>query len=347
VSLTSKIQLSPFVSNFRIQPGQKNGHSRSVRSNGREGIDFVCCRICGERRRVISGRHLSKHGTDRETYMEEYGLSPDELIAKDFRRVQSSRGDFRPYSKRELIEAIKTAYKRNPRFLSGNVRKTHRQLYHQSLWLFGSWDDALRAAGLDPELRRRKSWNRESVVRKIRALRQKNVPLAANYVMKNHCSIFDAAMREYGSWSGALIAAGVIKNEIPRKTRLGLLRELRDLMEQSNAAIPEQLKIYLTHYFGSLRNAIAALNTDRKLLGGWSKRKIIAVLARMHRSKEKLNYARVRRDNTALVSAAEAYFKSWGRALYAAGIDPSQYFVHHRWRKPRATVRARLRTCSL
>src|SRR4030095_316258 len=50
--------------------------------DGDEGIDFVRCRICGDHRRVISGRHLSKHDTDRETYMREYDLSPDELIAK-------------------------------------------------------------------------------------------------------------------------------------------------------------------------------------------------------------------------------------------------------------------------
>ena len=33
--------------------------------DGTEGFDFVTCRICGERRRVISGRHLSKHDTGR------------------------------------------------------------------------------------------------------------------------------------------------------------------------------------------------------------------------------------------------------------------------------------------
>jgi hypothetical protein len=51
------------------------------------GIDFVRCRACGDHRRVISGRHLSKHGIDRETYMEEYALRPDELIAKDVRNA--------------------------------------------------------------------------------------------------------------------------------------------------------------------------------------------------------------------------------------------------------------------
>jgi hypothetical protein len=30
------------------------------------------CRLCGDHRRVISGRHLSKHGTNREEYMEEW-----------------------------------------------------------------------------------------------------------------------------------------------------------------------------------------------------------------------------------------------------------------------------------
>jgi hypothetical protein len=139
--------------------------------------------------------------------------------------------------------------------------------------------------------------------------------------MKHHQGAFDAALREYGSWSRALMAAGVINKAIPRKTRLGLLRELRDVMARSSAAIPEPLRVCLTHYFGSVRNAIAALKTDRKLLGGWSKTKITATLARMHRSKEKLGYTAVRRDSPALVSAAEAYFGSWGRAeKIASGV---------------------------
>ena len=56
--------------------------------------------------RVISGRHLSKHGTDRETYMAEHALSPDELIAKDFRVLRSSRPGFKPYGQTEWIGAI-------------------------------------------------------------------------------------------------------------------------------------------------------------------------------------------------------------------------------------------------
>lgn len=64
---------------------------------------------------------------------------------------------------------------------------------------------------------------------------------------------------------------------------------------------------------------------------GWSKSKITATLAHMHRSGEKLRYSTVRRDSPALLSAAEAYFGSWGKALHAAGIDPNLYFVYRKW----------------
>ena len=64
-----------------------------------DGIEFVRCRICGDHRRVINSQHLSKHDTDRGTYMEEYHLTPDELIAKDFRVLQSSRPGYYPIAR--------------------------------------------------------------------------------------------------------------------------------------------------------------------------------------------------------------------------------------------------------
>ena len=46
----------------------------------------------------------------------------------------------------------------------------------------------------------------------------------------------------------------------------------------------------------------------------------------MHKSRRALGYAAARRNNTRLVSAAEAYFGTWGNALHAAGMDPNLYF---------------------
>ena len=290
MSFTSRARLRRFASDSRRHPRQQNRLSRRTLSlNSGEGNEFVRCRICGDYLRVISGRHLSKHGTDRETYMEEYGLSPDELIAKDSRRLHSSRRDYRPYSKRDWIAAIKKVYKRNEHVFAGFLQEKHQQLYHQGTWLFGEWDKALRAAGFDPEqMRLRSFWDREKVILGIRALRKQNLPLYAKYVMKNHPNLFSGALRQYGSWNKSLVAAGI--TEISRKTRLGLLRELRDAVE-SGSDISQALRLEIAYYFGSLRNAKIAVKTDAKLLSGWSMSKIITVLGQMHRSKEKLNYA--------------------------------------------------------
>ena len=152
-------------------------------------------------------------------------------------------------------------------------------------------------------------------------LREKGVPLYPAYVLKHYPALFSAALRIFGSWANALIAAGLEVRDSPHDGRRGVLRALRDALEQhSENDLPEKLKLHAAYYFGSLRKAKAALKTDHRLLAGWSKAKIIAMIIQRHRSGKPLDYAAVRRDNPRLVSAAEAYFGSWGNALHAAGI---------------------------
>jgi hypothetical protein len=159
-----------------------------------DGIDSVRCRICGGRLRVISGLHLSKHDTDREAYMEEYGLTPDELVAKDFRIIQSSRRGYFPHGKSDWIAAIKKVYKRDLNITAGYLQQKYPHLYHQGVWIFGDWDKALRAAGFDPQrMRIRRSWDEETIIRGIRRMRKRNLPLYAKYVKKNHRSFPQSA----------------------------------------------------------------------------------------------------------------------------------------------------------
>jgi hypothetical protein len=191
--------------------------------------------------------------------MGEYGLNPDELIAKDSRRLHSSRRDYRPYNKRDWIAAIKKVYIRDEQVFAGFLQEKHQQLYHQGIWLFGAWDNALRAAGFDPEQARlRRFWDKEKIINELQRMRKRNLPLYANYVMKNYQNLFSGALRQYGSWNKALIAAG--NTEISRKTRLGLLRALRDAVE-SRSAISRALRSEIEYYFGSLGNAKIALKT--------------------------------------------------------------------------------------
>src|ERR1044071_2707678 len=128
---------------------RRNSSRRQL--TGTEGVDFVTCRICSDRRRVISGRHLSKHDTNRASYMENYKLSPDQLIAKAFRILQSRDPDFRANSTAEWVTEIKKIYKMKGIAGLRRLQKNHFHLYLQAKWLFGGMDEGYRFIGLDPE----------------------------------------------------------------------------------------------------------------------------------------------------------------------------------------------------
>jgi hypothetical protein len=205
--------------------------------------------------------------------MEEYNLSPDELIAKDFRMIQSSRRGYFPHSKRDWIAAIKKVYERDGNVFARYLQEKHPYLYNQGAWIFGDWDKALRAAGFDPKrMRKQGSWDDKRIIKEIRAMRHRGLPLYARYALNNHAKLFSAARRQYGSWSTALIAAGIDPKQAsgmlytsPR----GVLTALRDALKRPSAnGIPEVLKLQAAHYFGSLRKAITALQKDLRLQRG-------------------------------------------------------------------------------
>jgi hypothetical protein len=111
---------------------------------------------------------------------------------------------------------------------------------------------------------------------------------------------------------------------------------LRDALDRcSENDLPEPLKSCAVYYFGSLEKAVA--ETKRKGVGVSTKTRIKTILSRMHRVKQSLSYVQARRNDPALVRAAEKQFGSGGKALHAAGVDPNQYYVHHKWRVGKLT----------
>jgi hypothetical protein len=172
-------------------------------------------------------------------------------------------------------------------------------------------------------------WDQAKLISQIRTLRKRTLPLYAKYVLDNHKKLFSAALRQFGSWRKALIAAGI---EIPKYaygSRLGILRALDNAVHgYPKKDVPQSLKLSAVYYFGSLQKAIVAAKRERLAS---PKARIRNALSRVHRRKQPLVYAEARRDHLPLVRAAEKQFGSWGKALYAAGIDPNLYYVHRKW----------------
>src|ERR1041384_6784836 len=234
---------------------------------GNEDVDFITCRICGDRRRVISARHLSKHETDRLAYMKEYDLSPDQLIARAFRIIQSRDPGFKANSKAEWVAEIKKIYKRKGLTGLRCLQKNHFHLYLQAKWLFGGMDEGFRFIGLDPEeIRLHSPYEDERLHKEIWRLLRQKLPLYPNYVMKHHPRIIKHAIARHRSWNKALIAHGITPP--PKRFRLHLLLRLRDTLE-ADVKITQQFRWELEYYFGSVMNAKLELKTDTRILNAW------------------------------------------------------------------------------
>jgi hypothetical protein len=147
------------------------------------------------------------------------------------------------YGKREWIAVFKRVYKNDGHLSTMQLQHRHPQIYEQEIWIFGDWDKALRGAGFDPKIMRMRAvWDREKVIVQIRRMRKQSLPIYAHYAMKNHQSLFRAALRQFGSWNQALIAAGVEKKQVfgmVRNQPSRILPALRDTLD-SPAIYPKR-----------------------------------------------------------------------------------------------------------
>jgi len=124
--------------------------------------------------------------------MDEYELSPDELIAKAFRVIQSGGAAYEPYGKRQWTAAIQKFYRQKGSVWATDLQQSQlHHLYSQGVWLFGDWYSAVAAAGLDPEnLGLHTFWDKDRVIKEIKELKRRRLPLYPIYVMKSHPELF-------------------------------------------------------------------------------------------------------------------------------------------------------------
>ena len=93
---------------------------------------------------------------------------------------------------------------------------------------FGSWHDAVTAAGLKYDLiARYRHWTPARVVDEIRELAEQGAPLSSKLVQQNHPPLYNAAKRRFGQWDAALEAAGVDPQDVRQRRAAPDLRSHR------------------------------------------------------------------------------------------------------------------------
>lgn len=84
--------------------------------------------------------------------------------------------------------------------------------------LFGRWDRALSAAGLDADdVARYRRWDRNTVAFELRSRAQDDEPLNSGAIQQEDSGLHAAAVRHFGSYDGALRAAKVNPDSVRRR----------------------------------------------------------------------------------------------------------------------------------
>src|SRR5450432_626274 len=117
------------------------------------------------------------------------------------------------WTKLRIISLIKQAKRKGHDLHWGSVTKRSDELSRAAFAclqprLFGKWDRALHAAGLDADdVARYRTWDRNTVVFELRARAQDGEPLSSGALQKDDPSLHAAAIRYFNSYDAALRAA--------------------------------------------------------------------------------------------------------------------------------------------
>lgn len=207
---------------------------------------------------------------------------------------------------------------------------------------FGSWRNAVRAAGFDPRevCRRRRKWTHERIIQRIRELHAAGEDLSHSAAKRHHQYLVVVAIspRFFGSWRKAVEAAGISYEEVSKHkywNRERIIQRIQELHAAGKPLSHEEAKQHYgalvsaassPRYFGSWGNAVRAAGIDYdsvRKINRWTRESILSTIRQIHASGEAVTNSNMRRlGYRGMMEAASrpSNFGSWAAAVQAAGI---------------------------
>jgi hypothetical protein len=116
---------------------------------------------------------------------------------------------YRKWNKETIVSEIKARHREALPVNSGAIQKEDPGLHAAAVRHFAGYDDALRAARIDPgKIRQRKQWERADVIKDLKAVRKAAGKISGSMVRREHPALYGAAVRLFGSFAAARTAAG-------------------------------------------------------------------------------------------------------------------------------------------
>ena len=166
------------------------------------------------------------------------------------------------WSKKKVLEKIRALARSGEPANSGNISHKYSGLYSAGVDHFGSWDDLLKAAGLDPKKIRlvRPRRSNEEIIRELRRIHASGDPLFHTDFARRYPKIFHATVDRFGSFRRAKIAAGISIAVKPRSdlwTEERIISTIKSLRAKNpRAKLPSSAVGAAQRIFGSLRRAM-------------------------------------------------------------------------------------------
>lgn len=190
----------------------------------------------------------------------------------------------RHWNREKTIAYLRRICARRQSLRQGVIKRRDSGFYSAARMYFGSWCNALVAAGINPEsICHSPRWDRNRIVEAVLLRAVRGEALGSTTVRPR--SLKSAAVMEFGSWSEALIAAG---------------------LEPAN---------YLYQR--------APTKKPRKT-ADWSKEQVLSAILQRYALGLPLYGNAILRDDRPLFLAGRSCFKSWSNALESAGFDPAK-----------------------
>ena len=233
-----------------------------------------------------------------------------------------------PYTRKEILERVRSLAAQQPEARLGDVIKKYPTLSQPAVKLFGSFEAAATAAGLTswPIRTRNTLLSREDTIAKLRARYQQGEPVYRHAVYKTDSHLHGSVERHFWSWEAALEAAGapndspvthwddnLVIEALRDRNRSGLSMGSKRIQREDHA-----LYRAATVHFGSYRAAgLAAGINMPEPQQRWTKTKVIEELRRWASPD---GVVRVRSLPYPLRNAARRYFGTMANARAAAGV---------------------------
>ncbi|MHC4480631.1 MAG: homing endonuclease associated repeat-containing protein [Planctomycetota bacterium] len=243
------------------------------------------------------------------------------------------------WSKEKIVERVKALYAKGEDLSYNRMARGQQGLLAAANYHFGSWAEAVNAAGVDyaTEVRKIPKWSKEKIIGAIQQAHEEGADLSWTNVTKRkqYSALAYAAIRDnqFGSWDAALEAAGLDPADVRRYESWHEEKILRRVKERSRARKPlnskamqdEDSKLFnaALNYFGGWDKALEAAGIapdDVYKRRRWSADIIKEEVKALNRAGEDLAAPNMRKNHSSLYSAACKYFGSWTAAREACGI---------------------------